>query len=112
MRSKRRSVDVEAHAYGEAVARLDVPLKRGVRGACASSASIAANSFSMARADGAKRLVEANRLRELLPDEFVTLRQFDVLCKRPIDTLGVRTIQSPGRSSALLKSMSVTISQR
>jgi hypothetical protein len=42
-------------AYGEAVARADVPLERRSR-ARASSASIAANSFSMARADGAPRL--------------------------------------------------------
>src|SRR5262245_6144594 len=45
----------------------------------------------------AQRLVEADCLREFLPDEFVALRKFAVLCKRPIDTLGLTTIQRPGR---------------
>src|SRR5262245_40828962 len=45
----------------------------------------------------AKPLVEADRLRKFLPDEFVAPREFAVLCKPPIYTLGVRTIQSPGR---------------
>jgi len=45
----------------------------------------------------AKRLVEADCHRKLLADEFVALREFDVLGKRPLDTLRVSTIRRPGR---------------
>src|SRR5262245_51646936 len=45
----------------------------------------------------AEALVETDRLREFLPNEFVALREFAVLCKRLLDTLGVATIQGPGR---------------
>src|SRR5262245_6117671 len=45
----------------------------------------------------AECLVEANRLCEFLPDEFVALCEFAVLRKRPLDTLGITTIQRPGR---------------
>ena len=51
----------------------------------------------------AEALVEADRLRELLPDEFVAPREFAVLCKSPLDTLGLRTIQSPGRVPWLIR---------
>jgi hypothetical protein len=44
----------------------------------------------------AENLVEADRLRELLADELVTLRKIAVLCKRLLDTLGVATAQRPG----------------
>src|SRR5262245_16443419 len=44
-----------------------------------------------------ERLVEADRLRELLPDEFVASREFAILCNRLLDTLGIATIQRPGR---------------
>jgi hypothetical protein len=57
-------------AYGEVAARASVSLERWgrVRGARASFASIAANSFSMARADGApsislRRMVSASSSR-------------------------------------------------
>src|SRR5262245_13231516 len=44
----------------------------------------------------AEALVELDRLREFLPNEFVAPRKFAVLGKRPLDTLGVTAIQRSG----------------
>ena len=64
------------------------------RGARASSASIAANSFSIARADGrTERFVEVDRLRKLLADEVIAPRELAVTGDRLLDTIGVAAIQ-------------------
>ena len=64
----------------------------------APSASIAANSFSIARADGAPSdLVEVNGLVQLLTNEVVMTGKFTVARQRLLDALGVSAAQRSGR---------------
>src|SRR5262245_2094245 len=81
------------------VARALVPLERWgprARRTCLFSIDRGEQLFHGTRRRRAEALVEVDRLRELLPDEFVALREFDILCERPLNTLGVTTIQIPG----------------
>jgi hypothetical protein len=70
--------------------------KRWRCGAAASSAPIAANSFSIARADGA-RFIQVDCFRKLLADEIIAPRQFAVTRERLLDAVGVETAQCPRR---------------
>jgi hypothetical protein len=66
------------------------------RGAPASSASIAANSLSMSRADGAPSL-SLRWIRKLLADEVIVPREFGVVRERLLNAIGVAAAQRPRR---------------
>src|SRR2546428_1848603 len=71
--------------------------RRRRRCARASSASIAANSVSMARRQRTERLIEVDCLGQLLADEIIVPCEFAVTCKRLLDAIGVAAAQRPWR---------------
>src|SRR5262245_60708353 len=67
----------------------------------ASSASIAANSVSIARRRRTECLIQVDRLDKLLADQVILPRQFAVAGQRLLHAIGVAAAQRPGSRASI-----------